>query len=220
MLSKRLQTVLDFIEPNAKLADIGCDHGYLALHAIYKGVKYVQLVDNKKGPLDVARNNLSKENLDATIEYSLSDGLSSLNQDINVVAICGMGGDLISKILSDNIDKTKHLDYLILEANSKVDVLRYFLINNGFNILDEEIVCDKNKYYQIIKTKYVNENIKLTDNEIEFGPILLSKKSEVFIEYIKELILKLELIQKKNNNISTQINDKIYKLKEVLNETN
>ena len=99
MLSKRLQRVLDYIQIDDKLADIGCDHGYLSLYAIKKGVKFVQLVDNKIGPLNVAKKNLSKENLNAEIKYSLSSGLSNIDINVDTVAICGMGGDLISKIL-------------------------------------------------------------------------------------------------------------------------
>ena len=41
MKNKRLEKVLSFIEPNDSLADVGCDHGYLALEAIKKGVKKV-----------------------------------------------------------------------------------------------------------------------------------------------------------------------------------
>lgn len=47
MLSKRLNKVLTYINNTDKLVDVGCDHGYLAIEAINKGVKLVQLVDNK-----------------------------------------------------------------------------------------------------------------------------------------------------------------------------
>ena len=54
----RLNSALDWIDIDDKLADIGCDHGYLADLAFKKGVSFVQLIDNKEGPLNVAKKNL------------------------------------------------------------------------------------------------------------------------------------------------------------------
>lgn len=216
MLSKRLQKVLDYIETDDKLADIGCDHGYLSLYAIKKGIKFVQLVDNKIGPLNVAKKNLSNEKLDAEIKYSLSSGLSDIDEKVDTVAICGMGGDLISKILFEDIDVAKRMKCLILEANSKVDILREFLSSNYFEIIDEDIVLEKDKYYEILKIKFNNEVEPLSLTEIEFGPILLKKKSLIFKEYLNNKIDKLNLIIKKNNESKDNLILKIDKIKAIL----
>ena len=56
----RLNAALDWIDCNDLLADVGCDHGYLAIEALKKGVPFVQLIDNKEGPLNVAISNLKK----------------------------------------------------------------------------------------------------------------------------------------------------------------
>ena len=47
-LSKRLKTIADKVDKNSVIADIGCDHGYLASLALQKGIKFVQLIDNKE----------------------------------------------------------------------------------------------------------------------------------------------------------------------------
>ena len=75
-LSKRLQKVLDFVESSDKVADIGADHGYLTLAMHNKGVKYLQVVENKIGPLNRAKLNLI--DLDNVI-FSLSDGISDID---------------------------------------------------------------------------------------------------------------------------------------------
>lgn len=219
MLSKRLQKVLDYIDISDKLADIGCDHGYLALHAIRKGVSYVQLVDNKIGPLNVAKTNLSKEKLEANIIYSLSSGLSSIDENINTVAICGMGGDLISTIISDNIDVAKRMKHLILEANTKVSILREFLSNNSFEILDEYVIYDKGKYYEILYVTYSVDCNKLSPKEIEFGPILLRKKTKVFVDFLNYKLDKLNKIVLKNDSSTNNLEDKINAIKEILIES-
>ncbi len=219
MLSKRLNTVLDYIDSEDKLADIGCDHGYLALYAIYKGVKFVELVDNKQGPLNAAKENLKNVTNKATIIYSLSDGLNDIRCEVNTIAICGMGGDLISKIILDNLEMAKKMNKLILEANSKVDILRKNLNQNDFKINDETIVYEKGKYYQIIYASFDPNTNLLSEKEIEFGPILLKNKTETFIKFIKDSIDKLEIIDEKNQMSSPNLKNKINKLKEVLNET-
>lgn len=218
MLSKRLQRVLDYINVSDKLADIGCDHGYLALHAIKKGVSFVQLVDNKIGPLNVAKANLSKEELNADIIYSLSNGLSNIDKNINTVAICGMGGDLISSIINENIDVAKRMKHLILEANTKVSILREFLSNNSFKIIDEDVIYDKGKYYEILYVAYTLDCNKLSPKEIEFGPILLRKKSDTFIGFLNYKLDKLNKIILKNDSSINNLEEKIKAIKEILIE--
>lgn len=220
MLSKRLQKVLDYINKDDSLADIGCDHGYLAMAAITKGVKTVQLVDNKIGPLNVAKNNLAPYEKLANVTYTLADGLSKLDSKINVVAICGMGGDLIATIIRNNIDVAKTLSHLVLEANSKVDILRSFLDENNFEIIDETIIFDKNRYYEIIKTSYANKTIKLTEDEIMFGPINLKYRTDAFLNYLEDKIKKLdEIINKNASGDISQLKKKKERLMEILYET-
>ncbi len=51
MLSKRLSMILDLVEPCDTLADVGTDHGYLALEAILSGkAKQVIAADVRQGP--------------------------------------------------------------------------------------------------------------------------------------------------------------------------
>ncbi len=223
MLSIRLSKVLEMIDSDKKLADIGCDHGYLAKEAINKGVSFVQLVDNKEMPLNVARKNLKDDEKKATIVYTLADGLSAINENINVVAICGMGSELISSIITDNLDVVKKMDYLVLEANSKNHILRETLSDNKLEIIDEDIVFDKGKYYEIIKARYNPKISALTATEIYFGPLLLKERSKTFLNYLNN---KLENLNKILNQLD--INDEKYQIlnkerieiMEVLNETN
>ena len=56
-MNKRLEKVSELIDKFDLLADIGCDHGYLGIMALNKGVKFVQFIDNKIGPLNQAKKN-------------------------------------------------------------------------------------------------------------------------------------------------------------------
>ncbi len=194
MLSKRLMAVLDYIGPNEKIVDVGCDHGYLAKAAVAKGVQYVQLVDNKTMPLARAKANLSAIEQDANIIYTLASGLTLVTDEITVACICGMGGDLIASILEESKKQAQRMHYLLLQPNTKVEHLRAYLSQQAFLILDEQWVVEKEKYYPILKVQYVPDTLPLSSLEIAYGPCLLRHPSDTFIAYLKRRRTELDTI--------------------------
>ena len=195
-LSKRLSKVLEYINEFDKVADIGADHGYLSIAMLEKGIKFVQVVENKTEPFLRAQSALSGYD---NVIFSLSDGISDLNEGINTVTICGMGGLNIVEILGSQLNKARKLNKIILQANSKLYELRTFLNYNNFEIIDEEIIEEKETYYEIIVCKY-NENIQtnISFEECYFGPVLLKKQTEIFkIKYKKILEMYKNILSKK-----------------------
>ena len=204
---KRLNAIMNFIDEKDIVADIGCDHGYLLKLAIEnKNIIKGYAIDNKNGPLDSAKNNLSCYN---NVDFMLSDGLKSVDkEDINCVVIAGMGGMLINSIISDSIEKFKKMNKIILCPNRNVGNVRLFLILNGFKITNETIICEDEKYYEILVAEVGEQS--LTSDEIFFGPFLLKEKSEVFINKWKDYYNRIKYIPSKTDEINA--------LKEVLNE--
>ncbi|MCM1514645.1 MAG: class I SAM-dependent methyltransferase [Anaeroplasma bactoclasticum] len=194
MLSKRLKAVLDYIGPNEKIVDVGCDHGYLAKAAIAKGVKYIQLVDNKKMPLARAKANLFTMEKDAHIIYTLASGLTSIDDEITVACICGMGGDLIASILEASREQAQRMHYLLLQPNTKVDHLRAYLSQHAFAILAEQWIVEREKFYPILKVQYIPDTAPLSPLEIMYGPYLLRHPNDVFIIYLKRRMVELDTI--------------------------
>lgn len=207
MKNLRLQKVASYINKEDRLGDVGCDHGYLAIMALEKGVKFVQLIDNKEGPLMSAKQNLILYQNNDNIKYSLSSGISNLDPSVDTVAICGMGGELISKILDDDIMTARKVKKFILQANSKISFLRRFLSSNKFRILDEDIIEDSGKVYEILVVKFDETTLDYTEKEILFGPVLMKKKQDLFISKWES---KLKLNKKIITNLSTE--DSKYKL--------
>ena len=219
MKNIRLEKVLSFIDASCKLADVGCDHGYLAIMAIQKGVSFVQLIDNKKGPLDSAKENLKYYQDKALVKYSLSSGISNVLPDVDTVAICGMGGELIAHILESDFESAKKIGKFILQPNSKISLLRKFLISNRFQILDEAIVLDNDKTYEIIVANYSLNQREYNELDIMFGPILRTSKDPLFIKkWDNKLRYNLEILNKidKNSIKYQEILDENSKIKEVL----
>lgn len=212
MVNKRLEIVNKFIDVNDTLADIGCDHGYLGIMAINKGVKFVQFIDNKQGPLSSAKQNCANINEDY-LEFTLSSGLNDLNPKVDTIAFCGVGGELLVEVLKEDLDKAKKLKKLILQPNKNEASLRKFLNDNNFKILNEEVVFDKDKYYEIIICAYSNEEINYSDLDIKYGPILRINKSSSFIDKWRD---KLTKYQKINQNQPSLYNIEIEEIKEII----
>lgn len=222
MKTIRLKEIANYLENSDRLADIGCDHGYLGILAIEKGITFLQLIDNKEEPLKSAIRNLKNydfyNNQKITIAYTLSSGLNDLLPNISAITIAGMGGRLITKIFSDDLDKLKKLDKIIIQANTDLYLLRSYLSDNSLEIVDETIIYDSGKYYEIIVCRY-NENSKiclLSEDEKFFGPVLLMKRSNTFLNKWKEQILKLENIKKEHSTENSSVQLKINYIKNVI----
>lgn len=201
----RLNAALDWVDVNDRLADIGCDHGYLAIEALNKGLSFVQLIDNKEGPLNVARNNLNKYDYSNKTKFTLASGLLELDPKVNCVAILGMGGELIINILEEGAHKSSNVAKFILEANTKVPSLRKYLFLNKYEIVSEKIVKENNKYYELILCKKTNSIIKYNNFDIEFGPILRKEKSPIFIEKWTDVYNKYQNIINKSEIIPDKL---------------
>ena len=133
-----------------------------------------------------------------------------------------MGGELISQIIDADYKKATEINKFILQPNSKVSFLRDYLFTHGFNIIDEEIVFDMGKVYEILVVKYEGENVNFNQKDVLFGPILKQNKDPLFIEKWEN---KLKLCKTILHNLSTEdekyqvIQNEIKLIEEVLYES-
>lgn len=191
MLSKRLEIALSFIENDLVLADIGCDHAFLAIEASKTKTNKVYAIDNKEKPLKHAIRNIKLAHVTDKVIPILSDGINDLASDVKQVSICGIGGELMLRILDNT--KLSQIDYLILEANNDTSSIRKFLVSNGYKIIDEAITLDDGIYYEIIKACKGKQ--ELNEKDFMFGPIIRKNKTEIFYkkwEYIKSCLLDIK----------------------------
>ncbi len=158
MLDKRLYLCAEEVS-GEYLCDVGTDHGYLPCELVLSGkVKRALACDIREKPLESAKRNIERYGLSDKIVTVLSDGLDNVDtRGITDIVIAGMGGELISDILCRV--KTELSADLILQPMTKAETLRRFLCGNGFEILSEKAVRDRNFFYSVIKAK---KNGKLT----------------------------------------------------------
>ena len=116
-LSDRLKIVYDMIPSCASAADIGCDHGYLSIALVEgKKAKRVLAMDINKGPVEAAKEHVKLYGKEDFIEVRRSDGLDELKEnEAQVIAICGMGGNLMRRIMEKHIDLCQRAEALVVE---------------------------------------------------------------------------------------------------------
>ncbi|WP_338080181.1 class I SAM-dependent methyltransferase [Companilactobacillus mishanensis] len=227
LLSKRLQAVASMVDPKTRLADIGSDHAYLPVDLISKDIiDFAIAGEVAPGPMSRSQADITKFGYDEKIKVRLGDGLAVIKaeDDIQTVVIAGMGGILISDILSRATkEQLSNVKTLILQPNIGEPLVRQWLVKNSFEIIDEDIVEEDNHVYEIIKASFTTNKVELSESEYLMGPILIHKHSAVFID---KWTHKLNSYQKAVANMKnaksideakiTQMNDYIKYIEEIL----
>ena len=180
----RLRAIAGMVTKGNRLADVGCDHGYLSIWLVSeKTVPSAIAMDVRPGPLSRARENITRYGLEDYIETRLSDGLAKLEPgEGDTLVIAGMGGPLMERILKDGAKVREGFQELILQPQSDLPHFRHFLSEIGWEIVREEMIRNNSGK----KTVY-------TEEEAWFGPLLLEKRHPV----LKEYLLREEMIRKK-----------------------
>ena len=192
-ISNRLKCISEFVEDNDKIIDIGCDHALLDIY-LMNNKNNINLIasDIHEGAIKNAKKNISKHALLDKIDLRLGDGLNVINEnEVDTIIIAGMGYYSIEKILS-NSEKMNKIKKIIVQSNTDVVKLRKFVIKLGYKIEDELLVKDKDIIYTIIKFTLGKE--KYSYEEIYFGPKILSKKDDLFLESYNNKLLKSETL--------------------------
>ena len=214
MNNKRIEAISQLIDNDESVIDIGCDHGFLAKMLRIKGNnKLIICSDNKLGPLNNARNNLIGYD---NINFELTDGVDNIDTVCDVCVLAGMGHNTVISIIENNESYFRNCKKIIIQVNSVVAQMRQYLSNHKFQIIDECMVYDY-KYYQIMVVKTGQQ--QLNELQIEFGPVLLEKKGDVFIQcYQKQLNHFQSLLSTlpENHPDRSQLSKKIEQIKSVL----
>lgn len=193
-VSKRLLACAAFVNPGARVADIGTDHGYLGIYLLRQGIaSYVVASDLREKPLQKARENASRFGTVEQMEFHCSDGLNAINPEIVDTIVCaGMGGDCIRLIL-EAAPWICHEKYrLILQPQSSGQDLRRWLAENGFAILRETLVEDGGFLYTVLEAQYSGKPYALTPGQQYVTPQLIVSESPLLPKYLERLISSME----------------------------
>ena len=181
---KRLETILSFVEKGAIVADIGTDHAQLPILLVERNIcNKVYACDEKKGPLSIAEENIKSKGLSDKIETILSDGFAHIPMDIDMAVIAGMGYYTAKMILENAQNRLHLLNKIIVQINVDSHLMRNWINENHYTILEEKYVNERNKDYEIISFTTQIEGKELSEEEIYLGPKLMKEKSEEILAY-------------------------------------
>ena len=194
-ISQRLLACCNFVCKGDRVADIGCDHGYLGIHLLTNRIaSHVIESDIATGPLDSARRNAQKYGVASAMTFCLSDGVKDIPRDFDTLVCAGMGGDTMIHILSAAPWLKSSQYRLILQCQSKTPLLRRYLSENGWRITEESVLKEGKFLYTIMEVYFEPDYPRLTTAEWYFPPALLENPSKEVPAYFRWVRTGLEII--------------------------
>ena len=214
-ISRRLLACCDYVNQGDRVADVGCDHGYLSIHLLTGGVARSAIAsDVAEGPLQSAIRNAEKFGVRDRMEFYLSDGVRNIPRDFDTLICAGMGADTMISIL-EAAPWLKSSQYrLILQCQSKRPELRRYLAANGWHIRRETLVKEGKFYYPISEVVY-EPGHSLTPAQCHIPPALIEDGSPLLPEFLERVLFGL---RKSVEGLSKTGGEKYEELKAVLEE--
>ena len=193
-MNKRMHAIVRYIEPGRGMIDVGTDHGYLPVWMATHGYRgNIIAADIHEAPLQKARETAGKAGVADRMVFQLCDGLDQCPPEaVDTIVIAGMGGDMICRIL-DRAEWCMDRQYkLILQPMTKSEVLRYWLVYNEFEILNEELVPEGGALYQLIVARF-GGSTRLNDGELFLGKKELCSDWDLYEQQRQRLIRRFEM---------------------------
>lgn len=155
-LTPRLRLAASMVRPNARMVDVGTDHGYVPIALLRAGkVRTAIATDLREGPLARARQNAAFYGVTDTLSLRCCNGLSAvLPEEADDIVIAGMGGELIASILDAAEWVRDPQKNLVLQPMSSAEDLRSYLRTHSFYITQEIPVADGDHIYTVIQAHY------------------------------------------------------------------
>ncbi len=188
-LGERLAALATFVPQGTRLADIGTDHAYLPIELVQQH-RIISAIagDVHSGPYQLAKDNIKALGLEDKISVRLGNGLAVISSDeVDVVVIAGMGGSTIIEILKNNPEITSSLKRLILQPMVATATVRQWLIANQWCIMEEALVQDEGKLYEIVVAE-PGHSEALEPIMYDIGMKLWENKPELLQLHIDNLI--------------------------------
>ena len=184
-LDARLLAAASLVRPGACFADIGTDHARLPLFLLSREhITEAYASDVAKGPLSRAEEAIREAGEGARCHAVLCDGAAALSGlGITDYAVCGMGGELIARIIGDAPQLKDPSVRLILQPMTRAAHLRRFLAEQGFAILDERYEIAAGRAYVCILASYTGRFEQIFGIDAEIGRV--RPHTPAFLAYLR-----------------------------------
>ena len=188
-LSPRLLACSQFVAPGSRVADVGCDHGYLSIYLLKNGIaQRVIASDINEQPLLSAVNNAEKYGVRDRITFCLSDGVKDIPRDFDCMICAGMGADTMISILEAAPWLRSGQYRMILQCQSKTPMLRKYLSEQGWYIARETVLRDGRFLYTVMEVLWKPGCEQLTVGQQYITPALLADSAPELEEYCRWVV--------------------------------
>lgn len=187
----RLDIISSYIKDGEKVLDVGCDKAHLSRILARRGI-YSIASDIHKHIIDEAIS-LTNDELKKYITFKVGDGITIEDESKYTLVLAGMGTYTILDIISNSKKKFKKI---ITISNNNHNILRKEMTRYGYKVYSEEIIKEKNKYYNLIV--FVKGHKEYSKEELIIGvnhknKLLLKEKNDILISKYKEILCKKDI---------------------------
>lgn len=196
-LSKRLQRISDFVPQGDRVADIGTDHAFIPIYLVQSGRSdFVVASDIGAGPVAIAQANVAAAGLTEQIAVRQADGLSGLTaaDGIATVVIAGLGGQLMVQLLTAGRTQLDGSETLVLSPNRDAPLVRTWLAEHEYGILEEALIEDEGHVYPVIVTALTKPEVPYSPADLLLGPLLRQAQGALFHREVAREIRKTTAI--------------------------
>ncbi len=195
-LPPRLLEIAGMIPRWASVADVGCDHGKLAVHLAERGSPLVIATDISSKSLGKAKKLVRERRLQDIVKTRSGDGLQRIRPgEVEVVVMAGMGGPTICAMLDGNLSVVGSISRLVLQPQNAVGTVRAWLLENSFRLERESIVEDEGRLYQVLcAVPGVDETRIDTLFDQEIGSLLVRDRHPLLPRLLQERVATIDTI--------------------------
>jgi len=211
-VSDRLKTIVSCAEKCCFLVDVGTDHAYVPICLVKNKIaERAVACDISKGSVEKAEKNIRFYGYSDFIEARFGYGLEVINENESPdqIIIAGMGGMLTIEILEASESVVSRAQRIILQPQRDIFKVRKCVHSLGFKIVDEKMLFEDGKYYNIIVCEKGPDSF-YTERDYFFGKILIQSKNKFLINQadfelskIKKILcdMKYEILNGKNDEV-------------------
>ncbi len=187
----RLEKISSYISDNEKVLDVGCDQALLS-KILAKRKIYSIASDLRPNIIENAKKNLTPLEKEY-ITFSVSNGVPTILNEEYTLVLSGMGAHTILDILKNS---NYRFNKIITISNNNNDILRTEMSKLNYYVLEEEIIKEKGKFYNLI----VFDNVKRDYSKEQILVGINHKNKELLKEKNEYLIKKYTSIMNNANN--------------------
>lgn len=192
VLDARLALAASFVRPGCAVCDVGTDHAYLPIYLIQSGVSpYAVVTDINPAPLARAQDNALRYNCRDRLSFCLTDGIPGEvleARNVRDILICGMGGELIARILAEAPYTRSAGIRSILQPMSSAADLRLYLAQAGYCVEDERLASAAGRLYTCMSVVWDGVSRSLSAAEAVLGCVNIQRGlsgAELFGAYLR-----------------------------------